>query len=89
MGNLKISHQVKGLPEIKKAMDRLVLALTISALSIGSAILVLANMPPKILGVPLLGLVGFTVSFLIGFWIVLSMLKRKNLKYFIFPVAHV
>ncbi|MDF0717889.1 hypothetical protein PY092_17125 [Muricauda sp. 334s03] len=78
MGNLKISHQVKGLPEIKKAMDRLVLALIISALSIGSAILVLANMPPKILGVPLLGLVGFTVSFLIGFWIVLSMLKRKN-----------
>lgn len=77
-GNLKISHEIKGLPAIKKAMDRLVLALIISALSIGSAILVLANMPPKIFGVPLLGLIGFTVSFLIGFWIVISMLRRKE-----------
>lgn len=77
-GNLKVSHEIKGLPEMKKAMDRLVLALIISALSIGSAILVLANMPPKIFGVPLLGLLGFTASFLIGLWIVLSMLKRKN-----------
>ncbi len=50
-GNLKVSDEIKGLPEMKKAMDRLVLALIISALSIGSAILVLANMPPKIFGV--------------------------------------
>ena len=75
---LIINHQVDGLLEIKTSLDRLVLALIISALSIGSSILVLADMPPKVYGVPLLGFVGFLISFVLGVGIVISMIRNRN-----------
>jgi len=75
---LVINHQVDGLLKIKTSLDRLVLALIISALSIGSSILVLADMPPKVYGVPLLGFVGFLISFVLGVWIVMSMIRNRN-----------
>ncbi len=75
---LKINHQLDGLSGIKTTLDRLVLAMIISALSVGSSILVLADMPPKVYGVPLLGFFGFLISFILGIWIVISMIRKKN-----------
>ena len=78
---LKITHEIAGMPEmkdtIKKTFDRLVLAIIISALSIGSAILVLADIAPKIYGIPVLGFLGFLISAILGISIVISMLRRK------------
>ena len=78
---LKITHEIAGMPEmkdtIKKTSDRLVLAIIISALSIGSAILVMADIAPKIYGVPVLGFLGFLISAILGISIVISMLRRK------------
>jgi ubiquinone biosynthesis protein len=73
---LTIAHEVKGITLIKNAIDRLVLAIIISALSIGSAILVMANMPPKVYGVPVLGFIGFTISGFLGVKIIVTMLKK-------------
>ncbi|MCB0459843.1 MAG: AarF/ABC1/UbiB kinase family protein [Flavobacteriaceae bacterium] len=73
---LTIVHEVKGITLIKNAIDRLVLAIIISALSIGSAILVMANMPPKVYGVPVLGFMGFAISGFLGVKIIVAMLKK-------------
>ncbi|MCO6175963.1 AarF/ABC1/UbiB kinase family protein [Flavobacterium sp. NRK F10] len=78
-GELKIKHEVHGLEEmrdtIQKASNRLVLAVIIAALSIGSSILVFANMPPKIYNVPFLGFVGFIISGLLSLRLAYSIFK--------------
>lgn len=81
-GKLVVVHEHKGLKEFQaassKAINRLVFAVIIAALSIGSSILVLAKMPPLIKGVPLLGAIGFTLSAILGFVVILSIYKNKQ-----------
>jgi ubiquinone biosynthesis protein len=78
---LKITHEIAGMPEmketLKKTFDSLVLAIIIAALSIGSAILVVADIAPKIYGIPVLGFLGFLISAILGTSIAVSMLRRK------------
>tara|TARA_R110000868_G_scaffold136879_1_gene350024 strand:+ start:959 stop:2641 length:1683 start_codon:yes stop_codon:yes gene_type:complete len=81
-GKLVIVHEHRGLNEfrttLKTAFNRLVFAVIIAALSIGSALLVMADMPPKINGIPLLGAIGFLLSALIGFIILVSIYRNKE-----------
>ncbi|MBN2172879.1 MAG: hypothetical protein JW731_02020 [Bacteroidales bacterium] len=62
---------------LRKTIDRLVLAIIISALSIGSAILVMADIAPRIYGIPVLGFLGFLISAILGISISISMLRGK------------
>lgn len=81
-GKLVIVHEHKGLNELRKslkaAFNRLVYAIIIAALSIGSALLVMADMPPKINGIPLLGAIGFILSGIIGLIILASIYRNKK-----------
>ena len=74
---LEINHKIKGLEEIRNTINRLVIALIISSLAIGSSILVLADMPPKLWGVSVFGFLGFTVAGIVAIIIVLIILKNK------------
>ena len=64
---------------MRKTINRLVYAVIIAALSIGSALLVMADMPPKINGIPLLGAIGFTLSAILGIFIMISIYRNKDL----------
>ena len=81
-GKLVVVHEHKGLNEFQNAMsksvNRLVFAVIIAALSIGSSILVMAQMPPLVNGIPLLGAVGFVVSAILGFYIVISIFRNDR-----------
>ncbi len=81
-GKLVIVHEHKGLDNfknaLKKAINRLVLSVIIAALSIGSSLLVIADMHPRIKGVPLLGAMGFLLSAILGFVIVISIFRNKQ-----------
>jgi len=81
-GKLVIIHEHKGLKEFQnatsKSVNRLVFAVIIAALSIGSAILVMAKMPPLINGIPLLGAIGFVLSAILGFYIVISIFRNDQ-----------
>ena len=78
---LKITHEVNGIKEMthafKGTMDHIVLALIIAALSIGSAILVMADLPPKVYGIPVLGFAGFVISAVLGLTIIISILRKR------------
>ncbi len=73
----------KGLNKFGESMratiTRLVYAVIIAALSIGSTLLVMADMPPKIIGIPLLGAIGFTLSTILGIFIRISIYMNKDL----------
>jgi ubiquinone biosynthesis protein len=81
-GKLVVIHEHKGLKEFQKATitiaNRLVFAIIIAALSIGSSILVIAKMPPLVNGFPLLGAIGFIISAILGLYITFSIFKKKN-----------
>ncbi len=81
-GKLVIVHEHKGLNEfrnsLKTAFNRLVYAVVIAALSIGSALLVIADMPPKVQGIPILGAIGFVLSAVLGFFILISIFRNKE-----------
>ena len=81
-GKLVIVHEHKGLKELQtatsKSVNRLVFAVIIAALSIGSSILVMAKMPPLVNGVPLLGAIGFVLSAILGFYIVISIFRNDQ-----------
>lgn len=67
--DFRLEHTVEGLPQIHKTLERLALALIASSLFIGSSILVLANMPPKIYDTPVLGLIGFICAGILSLFI--------------------
>jgi len=79
---LVVIHKHRGIKEfqnsLNKASNRLVFAIIIAALSIGSSLLVMADMPPKIKGIPILGAIGFTLSAVLGFIIVISILRNNK-----------
>lgn len=81
-GKLVVVHEHKGLNEfrisLKMAFNRLVYAVIIAALSIGSALLVIADMPQKIQGIPILGAIGFMLSAILGFSILVSIFRNKE-----------
>ncbi|TDT40470.1 ubiquinone biosynthesis protein [Maribacter spongiicola] len=81
-GKLEIIHEHKGLKEFQtatsKAVNRLVFAVIIATLSIGSSLLVMAKMPPLINGIPLLGAIGFVLSAILGFYIIISIFRNDQ-----------
>lgn len=76
-GELKHRHEVIGFDKIQKTLDRLVESIVVAALLVGSSILVLADMPPKIHGVSALGFTGFVLA---GILVVLDIFRQKKWK---------
>lgn len=70
--DFRLEHKIEGLPQIHKTLERLVLAMIASSLFIGSSILTLANIPPKIYGAPALGLIGFLCAGILSLFILLG-----------------
>ena len=75
---LKHRHELVGFENFQKIAERLVMGLVVSSLIIGSSILVLANMPPHINGISVLGILGFVISGILGVNMIMS---KKNYKY--------
>jgi putative ubiquinone biosynthesis protein aarF len=63
---LKHKHEIIGFEKFQKTFEQLVLAIIISSIFVGSSILALANIPPKIFGISGLGLLGFVIAGIMG-----------------------
>ena len=74
---LKHRHELVGFENFQKITERLVMGLVGSSLIIGSSILVLANMPPHINGISVLGILGFVISGILGANMIMSKKKDK------------
>lgn len=72
---IRHKHELSGLSDLRKTFERLITAMILSSLFIGSSILVLADMPPKVYGIPLLGFIGFVLAGFLGLYMIL---KRKQ-----------
>lgn len=81
-GRLHIEFEHTGLEPFYKALDqvsnRLAFAILVAALILGSALLVIAHIPPYIYGISALGFFGFIISGLLAIRLIWSILKHGN-----------
>jgi len=75
-GDLEISHTLKGLPDMLTTINRLVVAILVASLGIGSSILILAGVPPKLWDISVLGMAGLVFAGICAVVVILSILKR-------------
>lgn len=78
-GRAKLQLQMKGLDkplaDVNKMVNRIAFALIVGCMIIGSSLIVNADVGPTFRGVPILGLVGFIVSGIFGFWLLVSIIR--------------
>lgn len=81
-GELKVIQEVPQLEPTRKMigslMNRLVMALLMAALVVGSAILIAADRPPKFHDIPVLAVFGLILSFALWLCIFVPMIFRKK-----------
>ena len=61
-----------------RIMNRLIVGLLNAAAVVGSSILCTTDMEPKLLGIPLLGVLGFSASFIMTVWLIVRILRGNR-----------
>lgn len=75
--NLELLGSEQPLSAIDRMVNKVIKCLFSAALLIGSCMLCTTDMKPRILEIPLLGLMGFAAALLIGVWVLWDMHKKR------------
>lgn len=82
-GTLKIEFEHQGLSkfisEMDKSSNRVSFSLVISALIIGSSLIIMANKGPLVYGFPALGILGFVFAAILGMGLAVGILRSGRL----------
>ena len=83
LGETRIEFEHMGLEPVLQKSDqvsnRIALAIVLAALTVGSALIVLSKTPPMWKGVPLVGIIGFIGAGVMGFWLLISILRHGRM----------
>jgi ubiquinone biosynthesis protein len=79
-GRLPADLTVKGLDRMSRMVNqasyRLTFAIVLASLVIGSSLVIHSKLPPLWHGLPIIGLVGFLGAAIVGFWLVVDLLRK-------------
>jgi ubiquinone biosynthesis protein len=82
-GKLRVLFEAKGLEPMlrthEQISNRISFSIVLSALIIGSALIMRADIPAKVYGVPIIGALGFVAAGLMGFWLLVSILTHGRM----------
>ena len=82
-GTIKMEFEHRGLKPMLVTHDRisnrLAFAIVLAALIIGSALIVLSDIPPKWHEIPVIGLIGFVLAGVMGFWLLILILRSGRM----------
>jgi ubiquinone biosynthesis protein len=82
-GKLKLEFEHLGLEPLLKTLERfsnrLSFAVVLASLVIGSSLIIHSGIPPKWHEIPLIGLAGYLVAAIMGFWLLVSILRRGRM----------
>ncbi len=82
-GEVKVEIEHKGLGPLLASYDRvsnrLAFAVVLASLVIGSALIILSGVPPTWNEIPVIGLVGFLISGVMGLWLLFSILRHGRM----------
>ncbi len=82
-GQLNVKFEHKGLGPMLKTHEqisnRISFSIVLSSLIIGSALIMRADIPPKVYGIPIIGALGFLAAGIMGFWLLISILSHGKM----------
>jgi len=82
-GRMKIAFEHRGMEGLAKSLDkisnRIAFAIVLAAQIIGSSLIILSDIPPKWNGIPVIGLAGFLVAGIMGFWLLVSIIRHGRM----------
>jgi len=82
-GKMNLGFEHRGLASLSTALDRvsnrIAFAIVLAAQIIGSSLIILSDIPPKWNGIPIIGLVGFLVAGVMGFWLLVSIIRHGKM----------
>lgn len=84
-GQMKVNIELVGseqpLQQLSDMVNRITMALIVVGLYVGSSIVYFAGIKPVIFGIPVIGLMGYVVAFILSVWIVIDiMIKNRAIK---------
>jgi len=81
-GELHIRFEHENLGPLRRTLDnssnRLTLGVIIGAMIIGSSMIITTGVGPLLFGFPLLGVLGYSVSAVLGLWLVFNILRSRK-----------
>jgi len=82
-GRMRLEFEHRGLNPLGVTLDRvsnrIAFAIVLAALIVGSSLIVLSDIPPHWHSIPVIGLLGFLVAGIMGFWLLLSIIRHGRL----------
>ena len=79
-GRMRLEFEHRGLKALGASLDRvsnrISFAIVLAALIVGSSLIVLSDIPPRWHNIPVIGLFGFLVAGIMGFWLLLSIIRH-------------
>lgn len=80
-GQVKVNMEMLGseapLAKLSKIVNRLTVALIVAGLFVGSSMVSLSSMEPRLLGVPVLAFFGYLGAFVLSLWVLVDIFRRK------------
>ncbi len=81
MGQLKIEFEHVGLETLsstlKYTVNKLISAIILASLIIGSSVIIHSNIPPIFMGIPIIGIIIFVIAALWGLFLLVVMIREK------------
>src|SRR3989338_5605065 len=65
--------------DMDKTSNRPGFALLLSAIVVGSSVIMLSGNEPLLLGFPMLGVIGYIIALFLGLWLAISILRSGRL----------
>ena len=82
-GKIKFEFEHRGLEalygHLEQITNRIAFAIVLAAQIVGSSLIVLAGVPPMWNDIPIIGLAGFLLAGVMGFWLLISMLRHGKM----------
>ncbi len=82
-GKMKLEFEHRGLRALENSLDRasnrIAFAIVLAAQVIGSSLIIRSDIPPHWRGIPVIGLVGFLIAAIMGFWLLISIIRHGKL----------
>lgn len=76
---LKMTNLDKPINELNKMVNRLIFSLIISSMIIGSSFIINSNVGPKIYNISIVGITGYLLAAVMGFYLIISIIRSGKL----------
>lgn len=77
--NVEMNGSEESLSKISHMVNRMIVCILIAGILIGSSLICLTDMTPRLLGIPLIGMLGYAASSILGAWLLFDIIIRRKL----------